>query len=85
MGENTWQGYLTLLKMKGYGTTILHCNLSVKQSDVSHSDLSHFVTPRNSPGQNTGVGSLSLLQRIFPTQESNQGLLQFLNTVYSLQ
>ena len=25
--------------------------------------------------QNTGVGSLSLLQRIFPTQESNQGLL----------
>ena len=28
----------------------------------------------NSPGQNTGVGSLSLLQGIFPTQESNQGL-----------
>ena len=25
----------------------------------------------NSPGQNTGVGSLSLLQGIFPTQESN--------------
>ena len=23
----------------------------------------------------TGVGSLSLLQKIFPTQESNQGLL----------
>ena len=32
-------------------------------------------SPWNSPGQNTGVGSLSLLQRIFPTQESNQGLL----------
>ena len=29
----------------------------------------------SSPGQNTGVGSLSLLQQIFPTQESNQGLL----------
>ena len=28
----------------------------------------------NSPGQNTGVGSLSLLQGIFPTQESNPGL-----------
>ena len=27
--------------------------------------------PWNSPGQNTGVGSLSLLQGIFPTQESN--------------
>ena len=25
--------------------------------------------PWNSPGQNTGVGSLSLLQRVFPTQE----------------
>ena len=28
-----------------------------------------------SPDKNTGVGSLSLLQRIFPTQESNWGLL----------
>ena len=28
----------------------------------------------DSPGQNTGVGSHSLLQGIFPTQESNQGL-----------
>jgi len=28
----------------------------------------------NSPGQNTGVGSLSLLQRIFPTKGSNPGL-----------
>ena len=30
--------------------------------------------PWNSPGQNTGVGSLSLLQGIFPTQGSNPGL-----------
>ena len=34
-----------------------------------------LYSPWNSPGQNTGVGSLSLLQRIFPTQESNWGLL----------
>ena len=34
--------------------------------------------PDEPPGKfkNTGVGSLSLLQRIFPTQELNQGLLQ---------
>ena len=32
-------------------------------------------SPWNSPGQNTRVGSLSLLQVIFPTQESNPGLL----------
>ena len=31
-------------------------------------------TPWNSPGQNTGVGSLSLLQGIFPTQGWNPGL-----------
>ena len=31
--------------------------------------------PRNSPGQNTGVGSRFLLQGIFPTQGSNPGLL----------
>ena len=30
--------------------------------------------PWNSPGQNTGVGSFSLLQGIFPTQGSNLGL-----------
>ena len=33
-------------------------------------------SPWNSLGQNTGVGSLSLLQGIFPTQGSNPGLLQ---------
>ena len=32
-------------------------------------------SPLNSAGQNTGVGSLSLLQGIFPTQGSNPGLL----------
>ena len=34
-----------------------------------------LYSPWNSPGQNTGVGSLSLLQGIFPTQESNRGFL----------
>ena len=29
--------------------------------------------PWDSPGKNTGVGCHSLVQRIFPTQESNQG------------
>ena len=33
-----------------------------------------LYSPWNSPGQNTGVGSLSLLQEIFPTQGSNPGL-----------
>ena len=48
---------------------------------VSNSlQLNGIYSPWNSPGQNTGVGSLSLLQGIFPTQgrsnpESNQSLL----------
>ena len=45
----------------------------VEVKSLSHVQL--FVTPRNSPGQNTGVGSLSLLQGIFPTQGLNLGLL----------
>ena len=33
-----------------------------------------IYSPRNSPGQNNGVGSCSLFQGIFPTQGSNPGL-----------
>ena len=33
-----------------------------------------LYSPWDSPGQNTGVGSLTLLQGIFPTQGSNLGL-----------
>ena len=38
----------------------------------------------NSPGQNTGVGSLSLLQWIFPTQGSNPGLPHCRQILYQL-
>ena len=41
-------------------------------------------SPWNSPGQNTGMGSLSLLQGIFPTQGSNQGLLHCRWVLYQL-
>ena len=34
--------------------------------------------------KNTGVGSLSLRQQIFPTQESNQGLLHCRKILYQL-
>ena len=37
--------------------------------------------PQGKP-KNTGVGSHSLLQRIFPSQESNQGLLHCRRTLY---
>ena len=41
-------------------------------------------SPWNSPGQNTGVGSLSLLQGIFPTQGSNPGLPNCRQILYQL-
>ena len=43
-----------------------------------------LYSPWNSPGQNTGVGSLSLLQGIFPTQGSNSGLLHCRHILYQL-
>ena len=48
------------------------------------SDSLQLYSPWNSPGQNTGVGSLSLLQGIFPTQGSNSGLLHCRRIVYQL-
>ena len=50
---------------------------SESPSVVSDSLRPHgLYSPWNSPGQNTGVGSRSLLQEIFPTQGSNPGLPQ---------
>ena len=58
---------------------------SESHSVVSDSLWPHgLYSPWNSPGQNTGVGSLSLLQWIFPTQESNWGLLHCRQILYQL-
>ena len=43
-----------------------------------------LYSPCNSLGQNTGVGSLSLLQGIFPTQGSNPGLPHCRQIFYQL-
>ena len=51
---------------------------------MSDSFRPHGLSPWNSPGQNTGVGSLSLLQGIFPTQGSNPGLPRCRQTLYHL-
>ena len=49
--------------------------VSESHSVVSASLQPHeLYSPRNSPGHNSGVGSLFLLQGIFPTQGSNPGL-----------
>ena len=43
-----------------------------------------LYSPWNSPDQNTGVGSLSLLQGIFPTQGWNPGLPHCRQILYQL-
>ena len=43
-----------------------------------------LYSPWNSPGQNTGVASRSLLQGIFPTQGSNPGLPYCRQILYQL-
>ena len=48
--------------------------VKVTQSCLTLCDPMNYTVSRNSSGQNTGVGSLALLQGIFPTQGSNPGL-----------
>ena len=46
--------------------------------------MDYTYSPWNSPSQNTGVGSLSLLQGIFPTQGLNPGLPHCRQILYPL-
>ena len=65
-----------------------HC---LVKCSASHSVVSSSLQPRglyspwNSPGQNTGVCSLSLLQGSFPTQGLNPGLLHCRWILYQLR
>ena len=67
----------------------------VETGSNAHESESHSVmfdclqphrlySPWNSLGQNTGVGSLSLLQGIFPTQGSTLGLRHWRQILYQL-
>ena len=54
------------------------------QNYVSHIAGGFFTSWATGKPKNTGVGSLSLLQQIFPTQESNWGLLPCRWILYQL-
>ena len=64
--------------------------LAFKSKSESHSGISDSLQPRgqyslwNSLGQNTGVGSLSFLQRIFSTQGLNPALPHCRRILYQL-
>ena len=67
------QPWKTLLSLRKVMTSLE--NESESRSVTSDSLWPHgLYSAWNSPGQNTGVCSLSLLQQVFPTRESNPGL-----------
>ena len=59
------------------------CRISESFSVVSNCNPTDH-SPWDSPGQNTAVGSCSLLQVIFPIQGSNPGLLHCRQILYQL-
>ena len=75
--ESSWKEYIDKLP-----------DIQVESESESHSVMSDFLqthrlyNPWNSPGQNTGVDSLSLFQGIFPTQGSNPGLMHCKQILY---
>ena len=84
---------LTIFKC-GY-VIIKFGKVQIKMFDIDFESERHSVvsdslwpqglySPWNSPGQNTGVGSLSLLHGIFPTQGLNPGLPYCRQNLYQL-
>ena len=67
-GQNTGMGSLSLL----WGSSQPR-----DRTQVSHIAGGFFTTWSTRETKNTGVGSLSFLQQIFPTQEWNQGMLHY--------
>ena len=91
--NNLYKAYLKL--NKGYYCKIIYYLISDQHKLLESESQSRSVvfnslqphglySPWNSPGQNTGVGSLSLLQGVFPTQGLNPGLPHCRQIVYQL-
>ena len=83
ISEPRWNkaSYLEAIKYFLPGSTEQSESCSVMSDSVW---LNGLYSPWNSPGQNTGVDSLSLLQRIFPTQRSNPALPHYRQILYQL-
>ena len=83
------QTFTTLYSLPTH-TVVSPLPLQIESESESHSVMSDSLQPHglyspwDSPAHNTGVGSLSLLQGIFPTQGSNPGLLHCRWILYQL-
>ena len=77
--------YIYNINKSPLSNTVLVQSESESQSVMSDSLGPHgLYSLWNSPSQNTGVGSRSLLQGIFPTQGSNPGLPNCRRILYQL-
>ena len=74
------EAYLLLYSVSGGGLVTKLCLTLMTPWTVS----ARLLCPWDSPGKNTGVGCHFLLQGIFPTQESNPGLLHCRQILYQL-
>ena len=80
-----WARHTNLNRSTGATISLEPFKWSGRHSAMPNSLWPHrLYSPWNSPGQNTGVGSLSLLQGIFPTQGSNPNLLHCRLILYQL-
>ena len=81
-GQGCWElsGYSVLIRgdLQGLHSLVL---VSLRGRDTPQFSQN---SPWNSPGQNTEVGSLSLVQGIFPTPGSNPGLPHYRQIPYQL-
>ena len=75
--EELWFGVKKRLKKK-------KVKVKAAQLCLTLCDPMDYTGPWNSPGQNTGMVSLSLLQGIFPNQGSNPGLPHCRQILYQL-
>ena len=84
----TWCSFFSTVLLSSFSMSFFHfyiSSLSISCTFFSQSlDYIFVYEWWNSPGQNTGVGSLSLLQGIFPTQVLNPGLPHYMQILYQL-
>ena len=74
-----------ILLDQGLNLYLLHWQMDCLPLSHQESESeSPSVLSDSSPGQNTGVGSLALLQGVFPSQGLNPGLLQCRWILYQL-
>ena len=81
MCESQW---MRILASCSYAVLCLVTQVCLTVCDLMDCSLPGSSVLGDSPSKNTGVGSLSFFQGIFPTQGSNPGLLLCRRILYSL-